>query len=456
MPLRGRVGRHVKTGAHCQNWKGDQEVVIALLNRIPVADGGAGGSLAGRVIGGLASETLFQAILRFEKQHSPGNQTGFVEPGGAVLARMEMLASRPPTAPAPTPPRQWDALTTGSVKRALREGLDDDMKLSHAEVVNIVRSTLSDGIVSANEVNDLVTVSTTSKSIPPRSRKMLDTFVDKIRKTSGGKGPYNLPSDKHKFAAGMVCDFLERSGASRFPRLDREEVGVGMLMRIANPGIMKQEESSLCGPAALLFNVVSDNPVAYARFAIDLYEKGKASLYRLEIEPDEDVRNYRPVATKDYAAMDHVDWMTMASIRDSENWFLDYDTAEKETAGMTLPGELSHWFRRAGYSDVREETNLVANKGTGTIDDANRLFGQGYRVCLFIGINMLNEKHQSEGSLTAEHWVVQRSPIDRSNGKVRLQVFSWGEGAYQIPPGSKDLSVGDFLDNFYGYVAGKP
>lgn len=325
------------------------------------------------------------------------------------------------------------------------------MKLSHAEIVNIVRSTLSDGIVSANEVNDLVTVSTKSKSIPPRSRKMLDTFVDKIRRTSRAKGPYALPSDKHRLAAEMVCDFLERSGASRFPRLDRDDVGVGMLMRIANTGIMQQDESSLCGPAALLFSVVSDNPVAYVRFAVDLYEKGKASLYRLKIEPDEDVCNYRPPA-----AMDHVDWMTMASIRDSENWFLDYDTAKKETAGMTLPGELAHWFRRAGYSDVREETNLYFNKGTGTIDDANRLFGRGYRVCLFIGINMLSEKDQTAGSLTAEHWVVQRSPIDRSNGKVRLQVFTWGEGNYQIPHGIKDLSVGDFLDNFYGYVAGKP
>lgn len=71
MPLRGRVGRRARTGAHCQNWKSDQEIVIALLNRIPVADGGAGGSLNGRVVAGLASDGLYQAILRFQKQHFP-------------------------------------------------------------------------------------------------------------------------------------------------------------------------------------------------------------------------------------------------------------------------------------------------------------------------------------------------------------------------------------------------
>ena len=425
--------------------------MIALLNAIAAADAGAAGSLAGRVIAGVASDALYAAILRFQKQHFPAYQTGFVEPGGPLLARLETLASRPSPAPAAKAPGQWDALTTASVKKALRAGLDDDMTLSHAEVVNIVRSTLSDGSVFASEVNDLATVSSKAKSLTPRSRRMLDLFVNKMRTTYRGKGPYTLPSDRHQLAAGMACDFLERSGPSRFKSLDRDDVGVGMLMRIANPGLLNQDEASLCGPAAMLFGVAADNPVMYARFAIDLYEKGKASLYRLEIKPGKDVRDYQPPAS-----MDQVDWMTMASIRDSENAFFDYDVAAKEFAGITLPGELAHWFRRAGYADVREETNLVANKGTGTIDGANKLFGQGYRVCLFIGINMLSEKVQSKGSWTAEHWVVLRSLIDRSNGKVALTVFTWGEGEYQIPHGSKDLSVGDFLDNFYGYVAGKP
>ena len=70
---------------------------------------------------------------------------------------------------------------------------------------------------------------------------------------------------------------------------------------------------------------------------------------------------------------------------------------------------------------------------------------------------MLDEKEQAdEGSILTRHWVVQRSPIDRTNGQVKLQVFSWGEGNYQIPNGTTDLPLDQFLDNFYGYIAAKP
>jgi hypothetical protein len=279
----------------------------------------------------------------------------------------------------------------------------------------------------------------------------LEKFVAEVKWTISGIGPYRLPLERHRFAADMVCDFLQRTSGTHFPLLHRDEVGVGLLMRIANPGILRQGQASLCGPTALLHSVVSDQPVQYARFAIDLFEKGKAKLGRLLIEPGKDVRNYLPPR----GAIHQVDWLTMASIRDSENWFFDYDSVKAEFAGITMPGELAHWFRLAGYSDVREETNVYFNKGTGTLDDASRLFAKGYRVCLFINAQMLEASEQTKSSTIPDHWVVLRSQIDRTEGKVRLTVFTWGKGSYQIPQGG-DLTVKDFLGNFYGYVAGKP
>ncbi len=451
MPLRGRVGRHAHTGVQCQNWKDDQLTVIALLNRIPISDGGAEGMLKAHVVSGLASEELFTSILYFENRQFRGRPSGFVDPGGPMLARLEALAARPAAPTTPDKDGQWDNLKSGSVQKALRQGLLDDLALNHSEVVNIIRSTLSNGIVSASELADLSTVAATSRTIPPRSKAMVQKFVASVKATVGGKGPYRLPTDKHVFAANMVCDFLRRSGRAYFPRLDRDEVGVGMLMRIANPSLLRQGEASLCGPTALLFSVASDNPVQYARFAIDLYEKGKAKIGRLMIEPGKDVRNYLPPP----GAIEPVDWMTMASIRDSENWFFDYDSAEKEFAGMTMPGELAQWFRQAGYSDVREETNVYFTKGTATLDGASTLFAKGYRVVLFIAMQMLEAKNQTKSSTVPDHWIVLRSRIDHAGGNVKLKVFTWGQGEFAIPEGAP-LSVDDFSKNFYGYVAGKP
>lgn len=106
---------------------------------------------------------------------------------------------------------------------------------------------------------------------------------------------------------------------------------------------------------------------------------------------------------------------------------------------------------------MREETNVSIHKDTGTMDDANRLLNQGYRVCLFIAAQMLTSKEQTDTTLLANHWVVQRSPMLRQNGNVSFNVFTWGDGDYAVPENpAKPLSVNDFLENFYGYVAAKP
>ncbi len=113
MSLRGRVGRHTHAGGRqCQNWSEDQQTVIALLNRISVSDGGAGGSIAGRIVSGLSSDALYRAISQFEEKHFPGQRSGFVDPGGAMLWRMEELAARAASAPATAPSAPQAAVET--------------------------------------------------------------------------------------------------------------------------------------------------------------------------------------------------------------------------------------------------------------------------------------------------------------------------------------------------------
>lgn len=453
MAIKGRVGKHLSTNKQCQNWPEDQLVVIRLLNKIPVADGGTNGVLPEKTYKGLASKALCQAIAAFEKKQFPPAK-GFVDPGGRVLAKLESLATvaAAKTASAmPKAPSTWDNIKSKSVDDSLREALED-LTITHAEAVNMVRATLSDGIIRAAEIADLKEVADKSKTLSPASRLMFDTMAEMISKTPGGRGPFRFSTDQKKFAADMLCKFLESGGPRAFSKLSRFSVGVGALMRVGNPGLLHQDQASLCGPAVLLFNTLMDNPVVYARYVIDLFEKGRAPIGRNFVEPGSDVRSYSPPSS-----MDQVDWMTMASLRDSENFLFDYDEADDQFAGITMPGELAHWFRRAGYSDVREETNVYFNKGTGTMDDANRLYNQGYRVCLFIGAEMLTSREQTDDTTVGNHWVVQRSPMLRQNGNVSFNVFTWGEGDRAVPenPG-KPLSVSDFLENFYGYVAAKP
>ena len=62
---------------------------------------------------------------------------------------------------------------------------------------------------------------------------------------------------------------------------------------------------------------------------------------------------------------------------------------------------------------------------------------------------------QSETTHRGNHVVVLRSPIAYSSSTVFLTVYTWGNGKFRIPQGGV-LSEADFLNDLYGYVAGKP
>src|SRR6266516_256271 len=70
MQLKDKVGRVAANGRSCQNWKKDQELVISLLNKIAISDGGAENTLnPPLVVTGHASDGLYASILYFQKNN---------------------------------------------------------------------------------------------------------------------------------------------------------------------------------------------------------------------------------------------------------------------------------------------------------------------------------------------------------------------------------------------------
>jgi len=463
MPIKGRVGRHASSGANCQNWVADQMTVIGLLNLIPPTDGGSGGSLDGdHVVAGVASDALYKAILAFQRKYAPAQVSGFVDPASALLTRMENLASRlgsvSSTPPAPASSGQWGEFQSGSVQRALYKALTADTQLSHSAVVDILYATLDNGTLSTSEIADLKMVAEKSRTIPDRSKKMLLMFVTEAT-TNRSLGPYRLPTVEHVRAADIVCDFLKRSGHGLWPRLDRDEVGVGILMRLAYPSLLKQGNANVCGPAAFLFELLQDHPASYAVYAVDMYDQRTARLRGLVISPSDRLRHAL------YPGVEAVDWLTMGSLRDSEDWFFTFDSTDDtfrvNVSAATTMYEMVWWFTKAGYSDVQQDCDWLRHqRDTDNMDKASELFSKGYRVCLLIDApgnppQIFPSNLSGSAALQDRHWIVLRSTIDRSAGNVKLTVYSWGDANVQVPK-TGTLSVSDFLENYYGYVAAKP
>jgi hypothetical protein len=251
-------------------------------------------------------------------------------------------------------------------------------------------------------------------------------------------------------AESVVATFEAKSGGGVFKNIRRADVAKGVKARLSAPGKIDQNPSSLCGPASLLFCLIKKDPFEYARYVTQLYDGGLSTIGSLVIRPSQDTKDYNPAPDN----MDPTDWVALASLRDSQNAGFDYQAAGDTLAGITMPIELSYWFDKAGFTGIENVTNVFLTKSRKDIEKANTLRLQGNFVCLFINADMLYGSKHNNKSVIPDHWVVLTGPVTFDGNKIRLQVFTWGDGDYKIPE-SGELTVDKFCNNFYGYVACK-
>jgi hypothetical protein len=191
-----------------------------------------------------------------------------------------------------------------------------------------------------------------------------------------------------------------------------------------------------------MYCLASLKDAVYAQYVAELYNTGKSTIGRLVVEPGSDCKAYKPSTSQ---GIHPVDWVALASLRDSENDFFDYDEPSDEVGGITMPGDLVDWFKDAGFSKDANITNVVFTKDEDTIKEVADRFNQQNSVCMFINANMLESP--SARSWTPDHWVVVTSPVSIKNKRVSLSVFSWGSNV------KVDLPIDDFCRHFFGYIS---
>jgi len=241
-------------------------------------------------------------------------------------------------------------------------------------------------------------------------------------------------------------------GNGAFPHIDRRDFETTRDERIVDPGLMNQSTGSLCGPASFLNILARNRPGDYYNFLTTLYDTGEAHVGNFRVKPGSDCRN---ITLKHLKA---ADWVGMASIRDSENAFFDYDDEDDAFAGITLPHELAGWFKKAGFKVEAEVANVVLARGESYLRQADALRKQGCEICLFINADMLTAGKltpRSHPFYIPNHWVVLMSDVTFAPGKVNFEVFTWGQGDYPVPM-SPPCTPEAIYDNFFGFIAVRP
>ena len=257
-------------------------------------------------------------------------------------------------------------------------------------------------------------------------------------------------------ALNLVSDFKKRIGAGKFYSLSRAQIADGLTDRINDPGVINQAAANLCGPASLLFNLAIDRPEMYAKFGIDLFEIGEAHLKDLKITAGDDLRAAVPAR----GSIHPTDWITMASIRDSENWFgFSYSSTTQEASAITWPNEMEKWFTQIGYTKVINKASKWFTQDRFNAEEASRLYDkEDYHVVLLLNDKILQQTghkaYEYSAATPPTHYVVLRSTISFSP-TVKFTVYSWGNKLRQVPQIGEALTVDEFLGNYFGFIACK-
>ena len=180
------------------------------------------------------------------------------------------------------------------------------------------------------------------------------------------------------YALSLIDRFPPLPKGRPFPRIDPAELIAGLRERVNDPVTQDQGAASLCCPASFFYCVLNYKPELYVQYVIDLFTTGRARIGSLEVKPGLPCRVYLPPKDKIAA----VDWVALASLRDSYNAILDVASVDDDIAARSREGEVAKWFRQIGYAGVRDDSNIFVSKGRKEIEAFERDARQPRRLPL--------------------------------------------------------------------------
>ena len=116
---------------------------------------------------------------------------------------------------------------------------------------------------------------------------------------------------------------------------ERQKIADQLMKRIENPFLINQGTSGTCAPAAIAFEIARANPRDCVLAVAQLYNVGSTTIRKWALRPCRALLK-APCPPE----IDEADWVLLASIRDSENWFFDVTSEKDSFASGTRLGEI--------------------------------------------------------------------------------------------------------------------
>lgn len=228
------------------------------------------------------------------------------------------------------------------------------------------------------------------------------------------------------------------------------------LMRLEGEYYPDQYYSMLCGPAAFFYCLMIDRFDIYQTLIWDLWAEGKGVMGKLVINPsDKTLKVTDLFGGMNTPRISAIDWISMASLRDSTNKLLSYKSIEDKVSAITLWNDIEGWMIDLGSKKIFDNISL-SHSNLNDICNLNEHFNKNVNVLCLISAGMLQ---QGADVPFKDHWVVWDGMLTLMNGDVvtrktsldevvKLRLFSWGVVKNNWL--RESLKLGDFLRYCFG------
>lgn len=285
-------------------------------------------------------------------------------------------------------------------------------------------------------------------------------------------------------AGAELRSFRDSTEPGAWTHLSRANVAEESRKRLIDPGLMSQEDTGLCGPMAILFELARRQPAEYVRMAASLFDTGRfETVTGRVIGAETELRRERLPGD-----IHQVDWLLAGTMRDDENWIEDVDSDGGGPLGtdfngietLTWPLEMKHWVRGVlglsadvddcwaageeealsnGDNAVRAggiailciDSNLIRD---GSADDEEDVFW--VRTEHHPDLESLRPRtssaltHSVDDTYWPDHYAALIQPVDWTPGNFEVRLYSWGSEF--VVTGSPS----SFWEYLYNVIIGRP
>ena len=267
-------------------------------------------------------------------------------------------------------------------------------------------------------------------------------------------------------AKTMIKRFRAQSGRGHWPGLDRKGVADRLEVLIDSPHLVNQGGNGLCGEAAFLHVWLLEDPWSVARYCVQLYNGGAASVGtdvwvrpRASLRSQDFTQVAKQMVARNSAHADAIkwgaEWMMMSALRDANNWVISYDgTPGDEWGSGSSNGEVADWLRATGvFKDVAEADGRGSKNHFAA---ATKLDPQATVVILSIDSRMFDDTTTGPGK-DSHNAVLKSTVAVQADGTIDFDVWTWGApvgpvSALRASYNQPGLSQAQFTAEYFGAV----